>query len=110
MLKSCQRTYQAALDRDADIVYDSIGVGHLLAPKFSEIIAESAKSMNASRISYQRFNAGAGVNEPDYEYIGIPNTIFRQPQSAQARWLVAGYVSVIPSTRLRTVSSTRQMS
>ncbi len=32
--------------------------------------------MNASRINYQRFNAGAGVNEPDYEYSGIPNKDF----------------------------------
>ncbi len=36
LLKSCQRTYQAALERDADIVYDSIGVGASAGATFSE--------------------------------------------------------------------------
>ena len=77
LLKSCQRTYQAALERDADIVYDSIGVGASAGAKFSEINEDRKReNMNASRINYQRFNAGAGVNEPDYEYIGIPNKDF----------------------------------
>lgn len=90
LLKSCQRTYQAALERDADIVYDSIGVGASAGAKFSEINEDRKReNMNASRINYQRFNAGAGVNEPDYEYIGIPNKDFFANLKAQAWWLVA---------------------
>ncbi|HBV8168032.1 TPA: terminase large subunit, partial [Klebsiella pneumoniae] len=85
-----QRTYQAALERDADIVYDSIGVGASAGAKFSEINEDRKReNMNASRINYQRFNAGAGVNEPDYEYSGIPNKDFFANLKAQAWWLVA---------------------
>ncbi|MCV5707366.1 hypothetical protein OFN27_29800, partial [Escherichia coli] len=60
LLKSCQRTYQAALEREADIVYDSICVGASAGAKFSEINADR-KSVNAyaRRVNYQRFNAGA---------------------------------------------------
>ena len=90
LLKSCQRTYQAALEREADIVYDSIGVGASAGAKFSEINEDRKReNMYASHINYQRFNAGAGVNEPEEEYIGIPNKDFFANLKAQAWWLVA---------------------
>ncbi|HGT5940702.1 TPA: PBSX family phage terminase large subunit, partial [Escherichia coli] len=90
LLKSCQRTYQAALEREADIVYDSIGVGASAGAKFSEINADrKSENAYARRVNYQRFNAGAGVHEPDDEYNGIPNKDFFANLKAQAWWLVA---------------------
>lgn len=90
LLKSCQRAYQAATERSADIVYDSIGVGASAGAKFSEINEDRRRENPYSRpINYQRFNAGAGVNEPDSEYNGIPNKDFFANLKAQAWWLVA---------------------
>lgn len=90
LLKSCQRTYQSALEREADIVYDSIGVGASAGAKFSEINADrKSENAYARRVNYQRFNAGAGVHEPDDEYNGIPNKDFFANLKAQAWWLVA---------------------
>ncbi|WP_416354389.1 PBSX family phage terminase large subunit [Prodigiosinella confusarubida] len=90
LLKSCQRTYQAALERGADIVYDSIGVGASAGAKFSEINFDRKRdNPNARDVNYQRFNAGAGVNEPEQEYNSIPNQDFFANMKAQAWWLVA---------------------
>ena len=90
LLKSCQRAYQAASERSADIVYDSIGVGASAGAKFSEINEDRRRENPYSRpVNYQRFNAGAGVNEPDSEYNGIPNKDFFANLKAQAWWLVA---------------------
>ncbi|ELR7719657.1 PBSX family phage terminase large subunit [Salmonella enterica] len=90
LLKSCLRTYMAALERGADIVYDSIGVGATAGAKFSEINEDRRRANPvASQITYQRFNAGAGVHEPDNEYNGIPNKDFFANLKAQAWWLVA---------------------
>ncbi|UQQ17648.1 terminase [Salmonella sp. WGH-01] len=90
LLKSCQRTYRAAMERDADIVYDSIGVGASAGAKFSEINDDRKReNAYARRVNYQRFNAGAGVHEPDDEYNGIPNKDFFANLKAQAWWLVA---------------------
>ncbi|EIL6509399.1 PBSX family phage terminase large subunit, partial [Salmonella enterica] len=90
LLKSCLRTYQAAIERGADIIYDSIGVGASAGSKFSEINEDRrSENLDAARLSYQRFNAGAGVNDPDDEYNGIPNKDFFANLKAQAWWLVA---------------------
>lgn len=90
LLKSCLRTYQTALERDADIVYDSIGVGASAGAKFSEINMERKRgNPDARGINYQRFNAGAGVHEPDDEYNEIPNKDFFANLKAQTWWLVA---------------------
>lgn len=90
LLKSCQRTYQAALERGADIVYDCIGVGASAGAKFAEINEERRKeNAYSTTLNYQRFNAGAGVNEPEQEYNGIPNQDFFANLKAQAWWLVA---------------------
>ncbi|HCR8717067.1 TPA: hypothetical protein OPG82_003941 [Shigella flexneri] len=99
LLKSCQRTYQAALEREADIVYDSIGVGASAGAKFSEINADrKSENAYARRVNYQRFNAGAGVHEPDDEYNGIPNKDFFANLKAQAWWLTVSEIRLTPLT------------
>jgi len=90
LLKSCENTYSAALTREAAIIYDSIGVGASAGAKFAEINeARRADSPFSKSISYQKFNAGAGVHEPEEEYNGIPNKDFFANLKAQAWWLVA---------------------
>lgn len=90
LLKNCQRAYQAATERSADIVYDSIGVGASAGAKFSEINEDRRlENPYSGQVNYQRFNAGAGVHEPDEEYNGILNKDFFANLKAQAWWLVA---------------------
>lgn len=92
LMESCERTYSAALKWDAEITYDSIGVGASSGSKFAEI-NESRKNKGYSNyraIHYQKFNAGQGVHEPDNEYQpGITNKDFFANLKAQAWWLVA---------------------
>ncbi|WP_437176666.1 PBSX family phage terminase large subunit [Rahnella aceris] len=92
LMKSCKRTYQAAIERGAEVVYDSIGVGASSGSKFAEINEERLKEnpYNAQSITYSKFNAGAGVHEPDDEYQpGITNKDFFADLKAQSWWLVA---------------------
>lgn len=92
LMKSCERTYQSALERDAEIVYDSIGVGAGSGSKFEEINDERKRQDPHRFISIQhtKFNAGAAVHEPDAEYQpGITNKDFFSNIKAQAWWLVA---------------------
>lgn len=92
LMKSCKRTYQAAAERGAEIVYDSIGVGASSGSKFAEINEERQKEdpYNTQPISFSKFNAGAGVHEPDDEYQpDITNQDFFANLKAQAWWMVA---------------------
>lgn len=92
LMKSCKRTYQAAVERGAEIVYDSIGVGASSGSKFAEINEERQKEdpYNTQPISFSKFNAGAGVHEPDDEYQPeITNQDFFANLKAQAWWMVA---------------------
>lgn len=92
LMKSCKRTYQAALERGAEVVYDSIGVGASSGSKFAEINEERLKEdpYNTQPISFSKFNAGAGVHEPDDEYQpDITNQDFFANLKAQAWWMVA---------------------
>lgn len=92
LMKSCKRTYQAAAERGAEIVYDSIGVGASSGSKFAEINEERQKEdpYNSQPISFSKFNAGAGVHEPDDEYQPeITNQDFFANIKAQAWWMVA---------------------
>ena len=92
LMKSCKRTYNAALERGAEIVYDSIGVGAGSGSKFEEINAErkAADPYHATAIQHTKFNAGEGVHEPDEVYqLDILNKDFFANLKAQAWWLVA---------------------
>jgi phage terminase large subunit len=92
LMKSCKRTYNAALERGAEIVYDSIGVGAGSGSKFEEINAErkAADPFRSVAVQYTKFNAGDGVHEPDEVYqLDILNKDFFANLKAQAWWLVA---------------------
>ena len=80
LLKSCTRAYLAAKERDAEIIYDSIGVGAAAGAKFKELGYQK----------YQKFNAGAAVNFPEKFYQPkVKNKDFFANLKAQAWWLVA---------------------
>jgi phage terminase large subunit len=88
LLRSCTRTYSAAMERGAEIIYDSIGVGASAGAKFSELNA--ADAAQGRRIQYHKFNAGAAVWKPDSEYQrGIKNKDMFANLKAQTWWRVA---------------------
>lgn len=91
LLKSCTRVYRKAVEFDADINYDSIGVGALAGAKFKELNEESDSKND---IGFTKFIAGAGVVNPDGYYVKagkekITNKEFFCNLKAQAWWLVA---------------------
>jgi phage terminase large subunit len=63
LLQSASRVYETAKKHDAEIDYDSIGVGAMAGSKFDEL----NKSGNA-KIVYRKFNAGGAVLNPNREY------------------------------------------
>jgi len=86
LLKSCSRTWSAARERQADVVYDSIGVGASAGAKFGEI----NDTMIDGRIKYTKFNAGGAVYQPESFY--TPQTKNKDHFAnikAQAWWLLA---------------------
>jgi len=87
LLKSCMRTYERARQREASIVYDSIGVGASAGAKFAELNAAHPK---LRKIHYSKFNAGGAVFNPDGQYQpGIKNKDMFSNIKSQAWWLVA---------------------
>lgn len=86
LLKSCTRAYHAARDRQADITYDSIGVGASAGAKFGEINT----SMTGKAVKYAKFNAGAAVWRPESIYKDqTKNKDQFANLKAQTWWLVA---------------------
>jgi phage terminase large subunit len=87
LLKSCSRTYSAAAERDAQIVYDCIGVGASAGAKFKEV---NEASPSRFPIRYEKFNAGDTVWEPDREYQPkVTNKNMFSNLKAQTWWMVA---------------------
>lgn len=60
LLKSATRTHSQAREGGAEIVYDCIGVGAFAGAHFEALNAE-----HGSSIQHTKFNAGAGVLDPD---------------------------------------------
>jgi phage terminase large subunit len=90
LLKSCERTYNAARDRDASVNYDSIGVGATSGAKFQEINDAMLASGSLFRLSYRKFNAGGEIHEPDAMYQPkVTNRDMFSNIKAQAWWMVA---------------------
>lgn len=88
LLRSCTRTYNAAMQRDAEIIYDCIGVGAASGAKFGELNVEDAKQ--GRRVQYEKFNAGAQVWKPEADYQrGIKNKDMFSNLKAQTWWRVA---------------------
>jgi len=85
LMESCKRVYSESVRFDANIVYDSIGVGAGCGSKFSEM--NEASNQN---IAYEGFNAGGKIFKPDREYKdGIKNKDQFSNIKAQAWWQVA---------------------
>jgi len=87
LLKSCMKTYEQARQREAEIIYDSIGVGASAGAKFAELNTASPK---LRKLVYSKFNAGGAVFRPDSQYQpGITNKDMFSNIKSQAWWLVA---------------------
>lgn len=92
LLKSCTKAYAKARDLEAEITYDSIGVGASAGAKFAEI---NAANPGTRPVQYQKFNAGGGVWLPDAIYKpdslgkGTKNKDMFANIKAQAWWLLA---------------------
>lgn len=85
LLKSCSHTYDAAVRFNAEIGYDCIGVGAMAGAKFGEL--NEARSRN---VDYFKFDAGAGVVNPDAEYApDRTNADHFSNLKAQTWWTVA---------------------
>jgi phage terminase large subunit len=86
LLVSCSRTYQVAFEHQAQIVYDSIGVGASSGAKFNELNGSTGQS-----VAHAKFNAGAGVWQPDRKYAGtaMTNKEMFSNLKAQAWWALA---------------------
>ena len=91
LLKSCMRTYAAASERQAEIRYDSIGVGASCGAKFDELNQVRDKHL---RRKYAKFNAGATVERPEEYYVSdrqerIKNKDYFANLKAQTWWGIA---------------------
>jgi phage terminase large subunit len=90
LLKSATRARAAAAERDADLVYDSIGVGAGVGAKVTEL-NEAPES--GGKVLHTGFNAGGSVSRPDEIYAkSHPRKTNRDMFSnakAQAWWSVA---------------------
>jgi phage terminase large subunit len=68
LLKSCSKVYNEALEYGGSITYDSIGVGAHAGSKFKEL--NDARKFD---LSYEAFNAGGAVDNPDGIYMRLPH-------------------------------------
>jgi len=73
LLKSSTRVWQAAGERDAEVIYDSIGVGASAGAKFNELNEAEVRTAQINgrrsiRIAHAGFNAGGPVYKPDAIY------------------------------------------
>lgn len=87
LLKSCMKTYEQARQREAEIIYDSIGVGASAGAKFAEL---NAANPQLRKLVYSKFNAGGAVYNPEGVYQpGTKNKDMFSNIKSQAWWLVA---------------------
>ena len=77
--KSCKRVYNQARGNNAEIIYDSIGVGSHVGSMLNDM----------GHRNHSKFNAGAKVIKPKMSYNGIKNNEFFANLKAQSWWLVA---------------------
>jgi len=87
LLKSCTRVWNKARELQADVTYDSIGVGASAGAKFGEL---NEAHRDGYRVGYKKFNAGGAVFKPDAYY--TPQTKNKDMFlniKAQAWWCVA---------------------
>lgn len=61
--QSAEKVFKMALDNNAEIIYDTIGVGASAGSTFRRLNSEYKKN-----VVYSKFDAGAGVMSPNTEY------------------------------------------
>ena len=87
LMKSAKHTYSNAVQWQAHVTYDATGVGAMAGSKFKEINDDPSSS---TRVTYDKFQAGGGVSNPDRKYADkIKNKDMFSNLKAQAWWLVA---------------------
>lgn len=90
LLKSATRVWNLALEHDAEVVFDSIGVGAMTGAKINEL---NAGDTERRIVRHTGFNAGAAVFRPDAIYARSQpprtNKDFFANLKAQAWWLLA---------------------
>jgi phage terminase large subunit len=91
LLQSSARTYDAARERQAMVIYDSIGVGAMVGSKINEVNTTRKAGGDNFRITHTGFNAGStAIENPDDEYQpGTTNKDMFANVKAQAWWMVA---------------------
>lgn len=92
--ESCARVYNRAVLSQADIDYDSIGVGAGCGVQFKSLNDERQDDQGYIKIKYRKFIAGAGVVDPDKAYAEddgkkIHNKDFFENLKAQTWWMIA---------------------
>lgn len=68
LLKSSTRVHTYAIENNASIVWDSIGVGAFAGAKFKDLNEERGR-----RVQYEPFNAGGAVLEPKAVFMKFPH-------------------------------------
>ncbi len=84
ILKSSTRVWGYARQEDAQIIFDTIGVGAHCGSKFSEL-----NEANGVDIIYEGFNAGSSVPDGDGVYMELPHTVILNKdfaENAKAYW------------------------
>lgn len=92
LLKSSARAFNAAGIRNAQLIYDSIGVGAQVGANVNLYNQKDEHGRPSTmRVQHQGFNAGGGVWRPDglYGMTRKPNKDMFANIKAQAWWLVA---------------------
>lgn len=80
LLKSATRVHIQAREHDAEIDYDSIGVGAFAGAHFEEL-----NRLTETNIEHHKFNAGAGVLNPDERIDDNPNSPTNQEHFANLK-------------------------
>lgn len=88
LLKSCAKVWSEARARNAEITYDSIGVGAFAGSKFNELNEQIDD--RRSRVRHEKFNAGGAVHKPEQKYSEhVKNKDMFSNVKAQAWWQLA---------------------
>lgn len=86
LMKTSRRAFDNAVKNNAVIQYDCIGVGASAGSHFQDF----NKKVDGKRIKYLKFDAGAGVSNPDKEYKHqVKNKDYFLNLKAQAWWSLA---------------------
>lgn len=68
LLKSATRAWNLCQEHEADLVYDSIGVGAGVGAKINELNAAQHEAHRKFHVRHTGFNAGGAVDKPDAVY------------------------------------------